>query len=119
MKSTFIIVLFLLNLPQNALFRKGFQGLINVCFCWHLGKIRQDEACYYYLLVVKLVVKPKSLLLRNFLIHQNIHHFENSQSIINEKTLLFLRIGCPFSNCFLSGMSKTMHFLSVACDYII
>lgn len=65
-KSTFIIVLFLLDLSRNALFCKGFRGLINVCFCWHLGKIRQDEACYYYLLVVKMVVKRKFLLLRIF-----------------------------------------------------
>ena len=64
--NTFIIVLFLLVLTRNALFCKGFRGLINVCFCWHLGKIRQDKACYYYLLVVKMVVKRKRLLLRIF-----------------------------------------------------
>ena len=57
MKSTFIIVLFLLDLTRNALFARDFGGLWNVCCRGHLGKIEQDGASYYGLLVVKLVVK--------------------------------------------------------------
>ena len=66
MKSTFIIVLFLLDLPGNAQFCKEFRVFMvcsEMCEC---GKSEQNLASYYYLLVVKLVVKRKFLLLRFF-----------------------------------------------------
>ena len=72
MKSTFIIVLFFLLLPRNALFCKVF-GVIVICSkITDYGKSEQDGASCYYLLVVKLVVKGNFLLLRVFLfiLHQ-------------------------------------------------
>jgi len=62
----FIIVLFLLDLPRNALFYEGFRGFVNVYFCCTLGKIGQDGASCYYLLVVKLVVKRGRLTTKDF-----------------------------------------------------
>ena len=57
MNSTFIIVLFLLDLPRNALSCKEFRGFVKCVFFWHPGKMGQNGASCYGLLVVKLVVK--------------------------------------------------------------
>ena len=66
MNNTFIIVLFLLDLPRNALFCKGFRGYCVICSKFtDCGKSEQDGASCYYLLVVKLVVTSKRLLLKN------------------------------------------------------
>ena len=72
MISTFIIVLFLLVLPRNALFYEGFREF---CCCLYFcsemcdcGKSEQNHASCYYLLVVEIVVKGKGLLLRIFLL---------------------------------------------------
>ena len=62
MKSTFIIVLFLLVLPRNALFCEGFR--VSCSLLWNYRKSGQNPASCYYLLVVKLIVKWKGLLLR-------------------------------------------------------
>ncbi len=62
MKSTLIIILFLLVLPRNALLCEGFRG-----FCiTDCGKSEQNPASYYYLLVVKLVVKWEILTTKGF-----------------------------------------------------
>lgn len=54
MKSTLIIVLFLLDLPRNALFCKEFRGFVKCVF--FLASWQNGASCYG-LLVVKLVVK--------------------------------------------------------------
>lgn len=64
MKRTFIIVLFLLNLPGNALFCEGFRRVVVCSEITECGNSEQDLVNYYYLLVVKLVVKENFLLLR-------------------------------------------------------
>ncbi len=66
MKSTFIIVLFLLVLPRNALFCKDSGDFVVCSEITDCGKSEQNPASRYYLLVVKLVVKRNSLLLRIF-----------------------------------------------------
>ena len=68
MKSTLIIVLFLLDLPGNALFCKDFRVLYVFSEMTECGKSEQNLASYYFLLVVKLVAKRKGLLLRIFFI---------------------------------------------------
>ena len=71
MKSIFIIVLFLLVLPRNALFFEGFREFCCSYFalkCVDCGKSEQNHASCYYLLVVEIVVKGKGLLLRIFLL---------------------------------------------------
>ena len=65
MKSTFIIVLIYSFLPGNALFCKGFREFCEMLRNDESGKSEQNLASYYYLLVVKLVVKQKYLLLRD------------------------------------------------------
>lgn len=53
-----LILLVFLNHPYQSLAFARIAGYLrNVHLVCHLGKIRQDEASYYYLLVVKLVVK--------------------------------------------------------------
>lgn len=64
MKSTFIIALFLLVLPGNALFCEGFRRVVVCSEITECGNSEQDLVNYYYLLVVKLVVKENFLLLR-------------------------------------------------------
>ena len=64
MNNIFIIVLFLLVLPRNALFCKGFRVVVKCSEITDYGKSEQNPASCYYLLVVKLVVKGKGLLLR-------------------------------------------------------
>ena len=64
MKSIFIIVLFLLVLPGNALFCEGFRRVVVCSEITECGNSEQDLVNYYYLLVVKLVVKENFLLLR-------------------------------------------------------
>ena len=74
--STFIIVLFLLDLSRNALFCKGLWGYGVMVKCSEItdcGKTEQNWACCYYLLVVKLVVKGKCLLLRVFILFSKTH----------------------------------------------
>ena len=66
MKSTFIIVLFLLDLPGNALFCEVFRMIYICSEMTECGKSEQNPASCYYLLVVKLVVKGDGLLLRIF-----------------------------------------------------
>ena len=70
-KSTLIIVLFLLVLPRNAMFARDFGDLWNVCIGWHLGKIGQDGASCCGLLVVKLVVKRDLVTTKQFLLSFN------------------------------------------------
>ena len=55
--SIFIIVLFLLDLPGNALFCEVFRMIYICSEMTECGKSEQDLASYYYRLVVKLVVK--------------------------------------------------------------
>ena len=63
MNKTFIIVLFLLNLPGMLCFAR-FSGFIVKCSeITDCGKLEQNPASCYYLLVVKLVVKGTFLLL--------------------------------------------------------
>ena len=64
MNNTFIIVLFLLNLPGTPCFAR-FSGVMIKCSeITDCGKSEQNPASCYYLLVVKLVVKGNFLLLR-------------------------------------------------------
>lgn len=49
MNGTLIIVLFLIDWSGNALLCERFQVFENMLLDCHLGKIRQDEARYYYL----------------------------------------------------------------------
>ena len=64
MKNIFIIVLFLLDLSGNAQFCKVFLGeIVAYSEITDCDKSEQNLASYYYLLVVKLVVKRIGLLL--------------------------------------------------------
>ena len=74
MKSTFIIVLVLLDLPRNVLLCGMFRGYGKCSEITDCGKSEQNKACCYNLLVVKLVVKGKSLLLRIFRVFHDIFY---------------------------------------------
>ena len=64
MKRTFIIVLFLLVLPGMPCFARGSGVIVTCSEITDCDKSEQNPASCYYLVVVKLVVKGKSLLLK-------------------------------------------------------
>ncbi len=71
MKSIFIIVLFLLDLPGNALFCEVFRMIYICSEMTECGKSEQDLASYYYRLVVKLVVKRGWVTTKKLVHHSN------------------------------------------------